>query len=143
MRDIDLIIVHHSASALNTTAKDIAVWHAKRFKLGIGYHRIIEYDGSVLDGRKIQRTGAHTKGRNTNSVGICVVGDNTVSGRHWTTVQRDSLELTLLYFADLYPAARICGHCDVPGAATLCPGLDIATWCASRNMPVAVLNRAG
>lgn len=134
MRDIDLIVVHHSASPLTTTAADIAVWHAARFKLGTGYHRIIEADGKVLDGRKVQRAGAHAKGSNTSSLGICVVGDNTKAGSHWTPRENISLRWLLTYLTTSHANARIVGHRDTPGAATECPGLDIKVWCKHNGL---------
>jgi len=139
MRDITLIVIHHSASPLTTTAAQIAVWHAARFRLGTGYHRIIEADGGVLDGRKVQRVGAHARGSNMNSVGICVVGDNTKADCHWTTRQSDALAKTLMYYHTLYPLAQVCGHRDTMGAHTLCPGLSVAKWCSNRLIEVPTL----
>lgn len=139
MRPINLIVVHHSASALSTTAKRIAVWHARRFKWGTGYHRVIEGDGGVLDGRRVQRVGAHAKGSNTRSIGICVVGDNTNPARKWTIRQEESLADTLTYFCELYIGAKVCGHRDTIGAATECPGLDVAKWCQDRGIDVPLL----
>jgi hypothetical protein len=139
MRDIKLIVIHHSASPLTTTAQQIAVWHAARFRLGIGYHRIIEAAGAVLDGRKVQRVGAHAKGSNMESVGICVVGDNTQANCHWTPRQNDALAKTIMYYHTLYPLAQVCGHRDTMGASTLCPGLNVAAWCRNRLIDVPLL----
>ncbi len=139
MRSIDSLIVHHSASPLTTTTAQIARYHASRFRFGIGYARVIEAGGEVLDGRKIQRVGAHAKGSNTTSIGVCVVGDNTVGGQHWTVAQNRSLEATIRYYLTLYPYLRIGGHRDTPGAATECPGLDVATWCENRGISIRTL----
>ena len=139
MRSINLIVIHHSASPLTTTAKQIAVWHAARFRLGTGYHRIIEADGGVLDGRKVQRWGAHAKGSNEHSIGICVVGDNTQSDCQWTVAQNDALAKTIMYYHTLYPLAKVCGHRDTSGARTLCPGLSISAWCKNRLIEVPLL----
>ena len=141
MRPINKLIVHHSASPLSTTAAQIARWHAARFRLGIGYQRIIEADGSVLDGRKIQRQGAHARGSNADSIGVCVVGNNTVPEFCWTVRQCNSLASVILYYHDLYPLMVVMGHQDAPGASTLCPGLDIAKWCSDRLIQVPTLGR--
>jgi N-acetylmuramoyl-L-alanine amidase len=125
MRDISLIVIHHSASPLATTAKQIATWHAARFRLGTGYHRVIESDGSVFDGRKVQWRGAHAKGSNTGSIGICLVGNNTLVDQHWTEAQENALYRLLRYFHQTWPNVKVCGHRDTPGASTLCPGRDI------------------
>ena len=140
MRPIDLIVVHHSASSPKTTVAQIRKWHVDDHGWSdIGYHRIIVGDGSVWDGRPVQASGAHSRGSNKSSIGICVTGDNTVSDYRWTEAQHKALEHTLLYYADLYPAARVCGHRDTPRASTLCPGLDIGEWCRERGVPVMLL----
>ena len=139
MRPIDLIVIHHSASSLTTTAAQIAVWHAARFHYGIGYHRIIEADGATLDGRKIQRQGAHAKGSNVSSIGLVVVGDNTHADRHWTVAENNALAKNIMFYHGLYPHAKVCGHRDTEGASTVCPGLDIAAWCRHRLIEVPLL----
>lgn len=40
----------------------------------IGYHFFITKNGTVQIGRKLDQVGAHAKGFNTNSVGICLSG---------------------------------------------------------------------
>jgi len=43
-----------------------------------GYHFVIEYVNNKLvchEGRKMWETGAHTRGQNDSSVGICVIGN--------------------------------------------------------------------
>lgn len=139
MRAINRILVHHSASSLDTTAAQIAMWHAARFRFGIGYARVIESDGACYDGRKLQRQGAHCKGFNTDSIGICVVGNNCMMGNHWTVDQESTLIETLLYFHRLFPNALTCGHNDL--ANTKCPGLDIAEWCRERELGIPLFER--
>ena len=71
MRKINLIVLHHSASPRETTnASMIRSWHLARGWNDIGYHRVIEADGQIMDGRPVQRRGAHAKGSNTTSIGI-------------------------------------------------------------------------
>ena len=127
----DYIWVHHSASGLWTTAQDISRWHTlpppagRGWRLGTGYQRVIEADGQVYDGRKLQQRGAHTKGWNTNSIGICVVGNNLVPGEGWTSEEETALLDTLIYFRKMFPNIKVGGHRDAPGARTECPGLNI------------------
>ena len=121
-RDIRLIVVHHTASPRSTTWRDIQRWHWKRFKMHSGYHRIIESDGFVMDGQRIQKRGAHAP-PNSGRFGIVVVGDNTVPGRGWNATQWDSLIRELHYWCDRLPNADICGHNQTK--PTECPGLDI------------------
>lgn len=125
MRDISALIIHHSASPLNTTIQDIRKWHVEdNGWMDIGYHYVIHADGTTHIGRPIHEMGAHCLGFNEDSIGICVVGDNTKPGANWTWHQM--LELTVLCGAwrTLIPRIKIAGHKDYnPGTA--CPGVDI------------------
>lgn len=76
MRDIDKIIIHCSATVegRDFTAKDIRIWHIRRGFDTIGYGYVICLDGTIEVGRPEERVGAHCKGQNKNSIGICYVG---------------------------------------------------------------------
>ncbi len=89
-RRINSLIIHCSASDWGTAA-DIRRWHLKRpgFK-DIGYHYVIGsgkpypncyyyhyLDGSVEVGRRLSVQGAHCKGQNRHSIGICLIGKNS------------------------------------------------------------------
>ena len=126
MRNINLIVVHHSASSLDTTTEMIRVWHViDNGWSNIGYHAVIEKDGILHPGRDITRVGAHARGANKGSLGICVVGNNLLPGRKWTGAQIATLGKTLEVWLMMFPGSKIAGHCDVGTTATACPGLDI------------------
>ena len=74
-RTIKRIIIHHSASPVSTTVEDIDRWHKERGWRGIGYHYVCLEDGSIAEGRHINKRGAHTRGHNTDSIGICITGN--------------------------------------------------------------------
>lgn len=76
MREINEIIIHCSATRpdQNISAADINKWHIKQGWEGIGYHFFIKLDGTVEPGRPINQVGAHCKGHNSNSIGICYAG---------------------------------------------------------------------
>lgn len=83
---ITRIIWHHSAAeAPLPQAAAIDEWHQKRgfpkSSLGyfVGYHYVIEKDGRIVQTRKDDEIGAHDTGENMDSIGICLVGDFTVS----------------------------------------------------------------
>ena len=78
MREITTIIVHHSASDFGTV-DDIDRWHKEQGWDCIGYHFVIYQDGSVHNGRDISKIGAHAKGRNKDSIGICLIGNDEFS----------------------------------------------------------------
>lgn len=74
------IIIHHSATKDGDTLSWDAIrrYHMNKGWSDIGYHFGIEkVSGSyqVLTGRPIGVVGAHTKGKNRNSIGICFVGN--------------------------------------------------------------------
>lgn len=125
MRTISKIIIHHSASPNSTTLAEIDRWHRKRGYEGIGYHYVVEDDGAVLKGRDLARQGAHCKGANRDSIGICVTGDNTKPESRWNKDQIVGLVNILTELLARFGPLAILGHRDVPGSATLCPGLDV------------------
>jgi N-acetyl-anhydromuramyl-L-alanine amidase AmpD len=83
MNSIDSIIIHCSATKTgqNFKAKDIDRMHRERNFTMIGYHYVIDLDGTIEEGRPLNMEGAHcnTKGTsglsyNKHSVGICYIG---------------------------------------------------------------------
>ena len=81
MRPIDEIIVHCSATEAgqNLKAADIKKWHTAPPPKGngwkdIGYHYVIDLDGTIEVGRPIDQAGSHTSNHNKTTIGICYVG---------------------------------------------------------------------
>lgn len=137
------IVVHYSATAVeeDVSAADIDSMHRKRGFKEIGYHRFIRKDGTVEHGRDLSRpgrfeVGAHSKGENQRSIGICYEGgvragapDAGFDSR--TPAQTRALIAEIDALLERFPNARIEGHRDMPGAATQCPGFNVAEWWAS------------
>jgi len=75
VRPINKIIIHCSASDLPGQDRDvIRQWHLARGFSDIGYHNLILSDGTVQQGRSLEKVGAHCEGENHDSIGICLVG---------------------------------------------------------------------
>ena len=77
MREINRIILHCSATreGQDIDAATIKRWHTEdRGWSDIGYHYVIKLDGCLEAGRPIHKTGAHVKGHNADSIGICYIG---------------------------------------------------------------------
>jgi N-acetylmuramoyl-L-alanine amidase len=76
MRDIRRIIIHCSATpeGREVSVDTIRDWHMKKGWSDIGYHFVISLDGCVEVGRPIDRAGAHVRGHNKDSIGICYIG---------------------------------------------------------------------
>lgn len=122
-KETRFIVVHCSATAPHQDigASDINDWHKARGFKGIGYHRVIRRDGSLEYGRKTADVGAHVKGYNRVSVGVCLVGGIDAAGNaenNFTPRQMRRLQVVLAGLQQTYPDAEILGHRD------LSPDLD-------------------
>ena len=127
-RKIDKIIVHCSATpeGKDYSVDTIRKWHLQRGFSDIGYHYIIYRDGSIHTGRDESVIGAHCKGHNSNSIGVCYIGGCASDGKTpkdtRTTEQRQSLLKLLKELKVKYPKASIHGHRDFANKA--CPSFD-------------------
>ena len=119
-QETNYIVIHHSASDKNTSTSDIHQWHLNQGFNGIGYHFVIESDGSVHQGRPMWASGAHAEGHNWESIGVNVVGNFEDGDAVPTPEQMDSLKILLDDLKAEYPDAKIIGHRDIN--ATACPG---------------------
>jgi len=128
MRNIDKAIVHCSATpeGRDVSVETIRDWHKKRGWSDIGYHYVIDLDGVVHTGRPIERQGAHTKGYNKNSVGICYIGGVEKDGKTpkdtRTVAQKESLKELLLDLKSVFCDIVVHGHRDFSSKA--CPSFD-------------------
>lgn len=129
-RKIDKIIVHCSATreGQHIDVDTIRDWHVNgRGWSDIGYHYVIYLDGTVHPGRPIERAGAHTKGQNANSIGICYIGGVETDGKTpkdtRTPEQKVALDNLLFVLTDIFAKATIHGHNEF--AAKACPSFDV------------------
>ena len=76
MRTINLIVIHCSATREDKsfTEYDLDVCHRRRGFNGTGYHFYIRKNGDIKSTRPIERIGAHSRGFNKESIGICYEG---------------------------------------------------------------------
>lgn len=134
MRDITHIVIHCSATrpSQEITGKDIDRWHRKNGWLKIGYHFVIRRDGTLDFGRAIEVPGAHVKGHNKHTIGICLVGgmneEYTQSEGNYTEAQRAVLEEILRTLRGEFKDAVVQGHRDFPGVRKACPSFDVKAW---------------
>lgn len=117
-RDIDRVFIHCSASS-NKKHDDVSVirkWHKERGWSDVGYHYFIKFDGTLQEGRDIERTPAAQKGHNTGTIAICLHG---LKDEDFTEDQFETLkELCGDIFIEI-PDVTFHGHCEV--AAKSCP----------------------
>ncbi|MBX3588776.1 MAG: N-acetylmuramoyl-L-alanine amidase [Ramlibacter sp.] len=158
-RSVDLVVIHCSATpngkvvrqglpgelgALNC-AQVINAWHAargfsRRYSArsfnpqlpSIGYHFVVDLDGTVLTGRHVDEVPAQAAGFNATAIGVCLIGGAEREGRY-TDAQWTSLRELVQWLLDEYglPAAApqrisdstadlgyrmvggVCGHRDL------------------------------
>ena len=129
MRQIKTIFLHHSLTRDSETVSWDAIRRYHTQALGwsdIGYHAGIELINDryeILLGRPFSKTGAHTRGHNRNSIGICMVGNFDLyfpPDEQWN--------LTMNFIRDLMKIFKISkkhifGHCEFSSKS--CPGNTI------------------
>lgn len=129
MRKITEIIIHCSATAegLDFSVRDIRAWHKAQGWKDVGYHYVVRLDGTVQEGRPIDQAGAHCKGHNDRSIGICYIGGLAADGRTpkdtRTTAQRAALRALVTRLQRQFPAATVHGHNEF--AAKACPCFNV------------------
>ena len=128
MREINKIIVHCSATreGENFEVAEIRKWHLARGFNDIGYHFYIDLYGEIHKGRDISKIGAHCKGHNRNSIGICYCGGVEADGKTpkdtRNTEQKDALLCVLRTLKAMYPNAVIHSHNNFANKA--CPSFN-------------------
>lgn len=119
MRRIDYLIIHCSATRADRpfTVEQLRAAHEARGFRGIGYHYYIRRDGTTVNTRAIGSPGAHCKGYNAHSIGICYEGGLDADGRPADTrtlEQRIALRLLVWQLLGVVGRnVRICGHRDL------------------------------
>lgn len=174
MRSIDLIVIHCSATPNGVwiSPEQIDRWHAERgFRRQpaavvahrptlphIGYHWVITVDGTAWPCRGLDEVGAHARGYNATSIGICMVGTDAYFLRQWEALHQ--LVATAAYgvqdragMRESFPVSakraleiladrgvRVVGHRDLSpdtdGDGVVephewlktCPGFDVSGW---------------
>lgn len=105
------LIIHHTggtqadplADTSHHTFEIVDAYHKSLGWEGFGYHYFIDKSGTLTTGREENYHGAHTKGYNLKSIGICLAGnfDQTMP----TEAQEKALAFLL---------ADICGRYNIP-----------------------------
>ena len=128
-KKVSLLVVHCSDTdnSQNLSAADIHQMHLEFGWDGIGYHKIINRSGKIEHGRPEYWIGAHVKGKNQNSLGVCLIGRD-----HFTKRQYLSLERVLKKWKSIYPNAKIVGHRDTGNTNKTCPNFNVISWSQNR-----------
>ena len=145
MRLINLIVIHCTATQAGKeyTVEDITLWHKQRGFRTIGYHYLIHLNG-IIDGAKqgcrtIMEIGAHAKGFNRRSVGVCYVGGLLYGepADTRTPAQINAIRRLVKALQTVFPGAEVTGHrglsVDLNGDGVIqkqewmkaCPSFDV------------------
>ncbi len=129
--NIEFLVIHCSDTdnSKDLRALDIHKMHLNFGWDGIGYHKIICRSGNVENGRPEYWIGAHVKGKNHISLGVCLIGRD-----NFTKKQFISLERVLKSWKALHPQAKIVGHCETGNTSKTCPNFDVKNWCKDKNL---------
>ncbi|APF20384.1 N-acetylmuramoyl-L-alanine amidase family 2 [Caldithrix abyssi DSM 13497] len=137
MRPIRKIIIHCTDSEWGNV-QAIDAWHKQRGWDGIGYHFLIgnvypeyqniknlhpvpEHDGLILEGRPIEKMGAHCRGHNYDSIGVALVGVKTFSKAQLYSLI-NLLKLLMKQFQ--IDVDQIYGHYEFDPLKS-CPNIDV------------------
>ena len=138
-RAINEIIVHCSATPEGRIYDDPVAtfrkWHMKPVSKGglgandVGYHYVVDQHGKRWTGRPVEKVGAHVKGHNTGTIGVCYVGgvdanDIKKAKDTRTPAQRKAMLELLTELVEKYDIKKISGHRDY--AAKACPSFNAA-----------------
>ncbi len=129
MRKIEYVAIHCAATkpSMDVPVERIKKWHLKKGWSDIGYHFYITRDGVIHKGRAEEVVGAHVRGFNSKSIGICYEGGINEAGRpedNRTDDQKKSLVYLINIMKRKYKGCIVQGHRDFPGVSKACPSFD-------------------
>ena len=137
---VTYIVIHYTATPVedDCSMADVRAMHRRRGFREEGYHYLVRKDGRIEPGRDLSEPGrfeigAHSKGENDSSIGVCYEGGVTRAAANVgfdsrTPAQKKALEGLVWDLLERFPDAVVRGHDQMPGAATQCPGHDAAAW---------------
>ena len=137
----EYIVVHHTASSVNATIRDIHRGHVQgRGWFDVGYHYVIERDGTLSVGRPENQIGAHVENYNSVSVGVALIGGLKSGGNgkdgevNFTKAQWATLKRIVTELQQRYPNAQVVAHKDLDRNKPVDTAFDVKQW-VSRGMP--------
>ena len=140
---VSFLVLHGSYTPKNMhlTIERIRKWHTDDPPRGngwseVGYHYFLTRTGFLELGRPETAQGAHVKGYNDCSLGICLSGGMS-SERGWVNnysrTQFERLKRLLDQLLYRYPRALVVGHNYFADRG--CPGFDWRAWCDKNAFP--------
>lgn len=132
------LVIHHSGfyeqDGLSTMLEIQRAHRDDRGWADVGYHFMVDKDGTIYEGRDLTVRGVHTEGYNTGSLGVCLLGDFRFEAPSQTQLASTyRLNNWLVYRTGL---THLAGHKEF-NDFTVCPGTFVA------NQLEDIANRAG
>lgn len=125
MREINLIVIHHSGDC--DTLEKIRDLHVNKNGWDdIGYHFLIGREGQMFNGRKIETIGSHAIGHNSSSIGICLLGNFDKEMPQESQLSALNQIITSLMQDFHLKTDCIKFHRDFEGVGKSCPGKNIS-----------------
>lgn len=122
-RRFENIIVHCSASDVEAhdNISVIKKWHVEEngWK-DVGYHYFIKSNGDLQYGRPIQEVGAHCKGNNLTSIGVCLHGKTVFKREQFIT-----LADLVAHLFQVFNINDVKGHSYYDKNKPYCPGFNV------------------
>jgi len=143
------IILHCSDSDFGDAAT-IDRWHRERGWDGIGYHYVIlngqiasdvfldSKVGAVEEGRPVSQDGAHCRGYNKTSIGICMIGKGQIKHRVIQSALDLCMDLSSHYSIDV---EDVIGHYETTSGkkqGKTCPDIDMRSFRAALRLRLPI-----
>ena len=153
-RKIDSIILHCTATrpewwsekTPNEKMKECEKWHLDRGFSKIGYHYLVDRDGTLTEGRPINMAGAHCKGSNKTSIGIAMWGGfgsdaDDLATEHYTPIQLAATYELIRNLQEQYSIKNenCIGHNKKSSKA--CPGFRVSKWLSGMSLSEATIKK--
>ena len=133
MRNINRIVIHcsYTPPSMDIGAETIRDWHVNDNGWDdIGYHYVIDRTGGIEQGRPLEVPGAHVRGHNHDTIGICLVGgmsDDHKPESNFTHWQWDALDALLGELEAKLGKLDVVGHRDLDPSKD-CPCFNVQAW---------------
>lgn len=142
LEKVNKIIIHCSDSEWGD-AEVIDHWHKNRGWDGNGYHHILlngrrthgvyekKLDGVIEPGRPLDKVGAHCKGQNKDSIGICLIGRSHFSSEQLfislpglvkSLLNKHNLTINDVYGHYEFNSGKTCPNLDMDAVRRICNG---------------------
>ena len=128
MRKIVFLVVHCTATAKSATvSSNKKYWKENLGWKSVGYHIIIEPDGTINRLAEDSKITNGVKGFNSTSLHVSYIGGVDRDGKAQDTrteEQKESLLKVLKEWKKMYPDAVIQGHRDFVNVSKKCPSFN-------------------